>query len=47
MSQKFGLSYIFYLECQFQICTGGGGFTFEDLCKWNGNVPPKFFDKFK
>lgn len=49
MSKMFGLSYIYWLEIQYR-CFVEGGYaesSFEEMCKWNGNVPAKFFDKFK
>jgi hypothetical protein len=47
MTKLFGLSYIYYLECEYLMYKVGGGFTFEELCLWNGRVPERFFLKFK
>ena len=47
MMRIFGNSYVFWLEMQFAVWRDPDNRqSFLQLCRDNGNVPPKFFDKF-
>ena len=45
MTKLFGLSYIYWLECQYRMIDTGG-FNREEMLKWNGNVPESFLKRF-
>ncbi len=47
MMRLFGRSYIYFLEIQHKIWLDPDSkHNYIELCKWHGNVPAKFFDRF-